>query len=143
MKTRIISWILFLTVFAGIISERTVSAASSQDTAIDHYGIYQETGNYISTLGTPGVGSVGGEWMVIDLVRDGKPCPDGYYQNVVDYVQANINDKEQLHKAKGTDNSRVILALTAAGYDVTDVAGHNLLMGLTDKIGRASCRERV
>lgn len=130
MKTKILSWILLLTVFAGLFSGIAVSAA--ENPTIDHYTIYQETGNYIATLGTPGVGSVGGEWMVIDLVRDGKPCPGGYYQNVVDYVQAKINDKEQLHRAKGTDNSRVILALTAAGYDVTDVAGHNLLMGLTD-----------
>lgn len=98
----------------------------------DHKAIYEATGKYIKTLGTPSVGSVGGEWMVIDLTRAGYDCPEGYYQNVVDYVKAKINDKEQLHRAKSTDNSRVILALTAAGYDVTDVDGHNLLMGLTD-----------
>ena len=98
----------------------------------DHKAIYEVTGKYISALGVPTVGSVGGEWMIIDLVRDGYDCPEGYYENVVKYVQENINEKEQLHRSKGTDNSRVILALTAAGYDVTDVAGHNLLMGLTD-----------
>ncbi len=99
---------------------------------IDHKVIYEETALYISALGTPGVGSVGGEWMVIDLTRSGYDCPEGYYENVVEYVNDNINDKEQLHRAKSTDNSRVILALTSAGYDVTDVDGHNLLMGLTD-----------
>lgn len=98
----------------------------------DHKAIYEATGKYISGLGTPYVGSTGGEWMVIDLTRAGYDCPEGYYQNVVDYVNEKINDKEQLHRAKSTDNSRVILALTAAGYDVTDVDGHNLLMGLTD-----------
>lgn len=98
----------------------------------DHRAIYEETLDYISGLGTPAVGSVGGEWMVIDLTRSGYPCPEGYYENVVEYVDAKINDKEQLHKSKGTDNSRVILALTSAGYDVTDVSGHNLLFGLTD-----------
>ena len=70
--------------------------------------------------------------MVIDLVRSGYSCPEGYYENVVEYVKAEINENEQLHRAKSTDNSRVILALTAAGYDVTDVDGHNLLMGLAD-----------
>lgn len=99
---------------------------------IDHRAIYEATGTYINSLGTPFVGSVGGEWMVIDLTRSGYDCPEGYYENVVDYVNENINDKEQLHRAKSTDNSRVILALTSAGYDVTDVDGHNLLMGLTD-----------
>lgn len=94
--------------------------------------IYQLTGDYIASLGTPSVGSVGGEWMVIGLARSGRSVPDGYYEAVVRYVKENINNKEQLHRAKSTDNSRVILALTSLGYDVTDIAGHNLLMGLTD-----------
>ena len=100
--------------------------------AADHKAIYEATGAYINSLGTPSVGSTGGEWMVIDLTRSGYACPEGYYENVVEYVNSNINDKEQLHRAKSTDNSRVILALTSAGYDATDVDGHNLLMGLTD-----------
>ncbi len=104
----------------------------SPNADIDHKAIYEATGTYINSLGTPSVGSTGGEWMVIDLTRSGYACPEGYYENVVDYVNANINDKEQLHRAKSTDNSRVILALTSAGYDVTDVDGHNLLIGLTD-----------
>ncbi len=98
----------------------------------DHRAIYNATGNYIQGLGTPSVGSIGGEWMVIALTRAGNACPDGYYENVVAYVAENINDNEQLHRAKSTDNSRVILGLTSAGYDVTDVGGHNLLFGLTD-----------
>lgn len=39
---------------------------------------------------------------------------------------------EQLHSAKSSDNSRLILALTAIGKDVTNVEGHNLLQGLSD-----------
>lgn len=116
-----------LTAAEDKIAELYVEAANA-----DHKAIYEATGEYINALGTPSVGSVGGEWMVIDLTRAGYACPEGYYQNVVDYVNNKINDKEQLHRAKSTDNSRVILALTAAGYDVTDVDGHNLLMGLTD-----------
>ncbi len=98
----------------------------------DYRKIYESTGNYLENLGTPGVGSTGGEWMVIDITRDGKACPDGYYEKVVSYVNDHINDKGQLHRSKSTDNSRVILGLTAAGYDPTDVDGHNLLVGLTD-----------
>ena len=37
---------------------------------------------------------------------------------------------ERLHRAKVTDNARVILGLTAIGKDVTNVGGHNLLKGL-------------
>ncbi len=113
-------------------AESALEEAYNQAAKADHKGIFDATGSYIAALGTPGVGSIGGEWMVIDLTRAGQPCPEGYYQNVVDFVKAEINDKEQLHRVKSTENSRVILALTAAGYDVTDVDGHNLLMGLTD-----------
>ncbi len=113
-------------------AENAFAALLAETAKADHKAVYEETGAYISALGTPSVGSTGGEWMVIDLTRSGYDCPEGYYENVVDYVNENINDKEQLHRAKSTDNSRVILALTSAGYDVTNVDGHNLLMGLTD-----------
>ena len=92
--------------------------------------IYKTTGDYIAALGTPGVGSTGGEWMVIGLARSGRPVPAGYYDNVVEYVKAMADANERLHRAKVTDNARVILALTAIGKDVTNVGGHNLLKGL-------------
>lgn len=113
-------------------AESALTEFYKQAAKADHKAIFENTGKYMAGLGTPGVGSTGGEWMVIAMTRGGQTCPAGYYQNVVDFVKANINDKEQLHRTKSTENSRVILALTAAGYDVTDVAGHNLLMGLTD-----------
>ena len=94
--------------------------------------IYQQTGDYLATKDTPGVGSVNGEWRVIGLERSGRKVTDGYYKNVVEYVLAHINEKEWLDAAKSTENSRVILALTAMGYDVTNVAGHNLLAGLNE-----------
>lgn len=94
--------------------------------------IYQQTGDYLETKDTPGVGSVNGEWRVIGLERSGRKVTDGYYKKVVEYVLAHINEKERLDAAKSTENSRVILALTAMGYDVTNVAGHNLLAGLNE-----------
>ena len=92
--------------------------------------IYQTTGDFMATLGTPTVNSTGGEWMVIGLARSGRTVPAGYYDNVVEYVKANADANERLHRAKVTDNARVILALTAIGKDVTNVGGHNLLKGL-------------
>ena len=102
--------------------------AAEQGKKIDN--IYTTTGDYISGLGTPDVGSIGGEWMVIDLARSGRTVPDGYYEKVVEYVQKHADENERLHRAKSTDNSRIILALTAIGKDVTNVGGHNLLKGL-------------
>ena len=113
-------------------AEHLLSELYAEVADTNHLDIYKKTQSYISKLGVPNVGSVGGEWMVINLTRSGNDCPEGYYENVVKYVSENINENEQLHRAKSTDNSRVILALTSAGYDVTNVAGHNLLMGLTD-----------
>ncbi len=93
---------------------------------------YQTTGDLLETLGTPDVGSVGGEWMVIGLARSGRTVPDGYYENVVKYVQENCDADERLDENRATDNARVILALTAIGKDVTNVGGHNLLAGLDE-----------
>ena len=92
--------------------------------------LYKTTGDFMGTLGTPTVNSTGGEWMVIGLARSGRTVPAGYYDNVVEYVKAKADANERLHRAKVTDNARVILALTSIGKDVTNVGGHNLLKGL-------------
>lgn len=94
--------------------------------------VYKTTGDYLAGLDTPTVGSIGGEWAVLGLVRSGRSVPEGYYENVVKYVQANIDGNERLHRTKSTENARVILALTAIGKDVTNVGGHNLLAGLDE-----------
>lgn len=93
---------------------------------------YKATGDYLASLDIPGVGSIGGEWSVIGLARSGREVADEYYDAVVAFIRANINEKEQLDPDESTENSRIILALTALGMDVTDVDGHNLLQGLTD-----------
>ena len=97
--------------------------------------IYTDTAAYIEALTAekaPAVGSTGGEWLVLGLARDGRQIPAAYYENVLAFVRENINDKEQLSRNKSTENSRIILALTAMGKDVTDVDGHNLLQGIAD-----------
>lgn len=55
-----------------------------------------------------------------------------YYDNVVKFIRENINERNNLIKINPQKIPRVILALTALGLDVTDVDGHNLLVGLTD-----------
>ena len=96
---------------------------------------YISTGDYMEKLGTPGIGAVGGEWMVIGLARSDRNIPgvEDYYKKVLEYVAENIDPETgRLHKAKSTDNSRIIIALTAIGKDVTNVGGYNLLAGLSD-----------
>lgn len=94
--------------------------------------VYKTTGDYLAKLGTPGVGSIGGEWMALGLARSGRTVPGGYYDAVVKYVKDNIDSNGRLDKNKATENARIILALTAIGKDVTNVDGHDLLAGLNE-----------
>ncbi len=94
---------------------------------------YLSTGSYLSSLPAPTLGSIGGEWLALGLARSSfmsEQTAEAYYQNVVNTVKA--IGKPQLHRAKSTENSRVVLALTSIGKDVTNVAGYNLLEPLAD-----------
>ena len=89
----------------------------------------------LGSVPNPIVGSTGGEWVVLTLARAGYEVPDGYYSNYyAKVVQALINGDGALpdSQSKSTEYSRVILALTAIGMDITDVNGYNLLTYLTD-----------
>lgn len=88
------------------------------------------TGDYLLSLGVP---TAGNEWRVLGLARAGKitsELSDGYYSSLESYVKE--IDSAKLDSRKSTENSRVILALSAIGKDATDVAGYNLLEPLAD-----------
>lgn len=110
-----------------------LTAAEAMLAALELQYVYQTTGDYLASKGTPIVGSIGGEWLTIGLARSGRTVPAGYYDNAVAYVKKNINaETDRLDKNKSTDNARLILALTAISKDVTDVGGYDLLAGLDD-----------
>ena len=110
-----------------------LTAAEAMLAALELRYVYQTTGDYLASKGTPIVGSIGGEWLTIGLARSGRTVPAGYYDNAVAYVKKNINaETNRLDKNKSTDNARLILALTAISKDVTDVGGYDLLAGLDD-----------
>ena len=111
----------------------TVTLTVTKPVGPDVQTVYQTTGDYLGSKGTPIVGSIGGEWLTIGLARSGRTVPAGYYDNAVAYVKKNINaETNRLDKNKSTDNARLILALTAISKDVTDVGGYDLLAGLDD-----------
>lgn len=94
---------------------------------------FDEVAKHLVSQDLPTVSSVGGEWTVIGLARADKitdEIANGYYENAVKYVEEAGSAK--LHSTKSTDNSRVILALTAIGKDVTNIASFNLLEPLAD-----------
>lgn len=72
-------------------------------------------------------------WNVIGLKRSGLYVPESYinlfYSNVIAYCESK---DWQITRAKYSDYSKLILALTAIGVDARDVMGHNLLSYLSD-----------
>ena len=87
----------------------------------------------LRTVKSPEVGSVGGEWAVVGLARSGYDVPDSYYESYYRNVEKYVKDRGGvLHDVKYTEYSRVILGLTAAGYDPRDVGGYDLTKPLGD-----------
>lgn len=113
-----------------VAAEKELAVLKKQYTDIT--AVFHATADYMQSLGTPQPGSVGGEWMVLGLARSGRKIANSYCKDAVQYIEQKIDAGGRLHKVKSTENSRMILAFTAAGYDASDIAGHNLLMGLTD-----------
>ena len=115
--------------------EKLEQGGSGEDTSYSEH-LKKALANIKKTVPTPQVGSTNGEWAVLGLARGNASVTnsyyDGYYDRVVAYVKANINSKGQLDSNKSTENSRIILALTAIGEDPTSVGGRNLLTALND-----------
>lgn len=95
--------------------------------------ILAETAAYLSAnVPNPGVSSIGGEWAVIGLARNGSLSADWaaiYYTNLVRTLR---DVGGVLHRVKYSEYSRVVLALSSLGFDPTDVAGYDVLSPLGD-----------
>jgi len=71
---------------------------------------------------------MGAEWTILALARGGYQNEDffeSYYNNIKSYVEQKASAK--LHRVKSTENSRVIIALSAAGYGAQNIGGYNLV----------------
>lgn len=81
----------------------------------------------------PSIGSINGEWQILGLARSGQEVDASVYSQYKANVIQEVKEKKGiLHEKKYTEYSRVILALTALGEDVTNVGGYNLLEPLSD-----------
>lgn len=94
----------------------------------------EATAAYVYTaVPRPQVSSIGGEWAVIGLARSGYDVPDSYFEEYYKAVEHIVREnKGVLHDKKYTEYSRVVLGLTAAGYDPRNVAGYDLTLPLGD-----------
>ena len=93
-----------------------------------------------ATVTEPTFGTNGGEWTILGLARGeyyekGSAYFNGYYDRIVEVVNetaASVNLNGALQANKSTDNSRVILALSAIGKDATSVGDWNLVAPFND-----------
>lgn len=73
------------------------------------------------------------EWKVFGLKRGNIEVPNNYYETYYNNLVEVLKEKDgNLSRNKYTEYSRVIIALTALGYDPTDVGGYNLVEKLFD-----------
>ena len=88
-----------------------------------------------TTVAEPSFGTNYGEWTVFGLARGGYYANDhkyfaDYYDRIVEYVNttaASVNKSGALDSNKSTDNSRLIMALSAIGRDATSVGNWDLV----------------
>ena len=88
-----------------------------------------------STVTAPVFGTTAGEWTVFSLARGNHFAKDDayfteYYDRIVATVNntaASVNMSGALHKNKSTENSRLIVALSALGKDATSAGDWDLV----------------
>ena len=91
----------------------------------------------------PAFGTGAGEWSVLALARGadygGIALDNQYYADYYDRIVATVNEKAAsvgkggaLHRVKLTENSRLILALSAIGKESTKVGDWNIVEPLSD-----------
>ena len=125
---RLISFLIIVILLVGFAVPVLAAGNAELDAAVNDAAAY-----ILRTVRRPVVDSVGGEWAVIGLARSGYDVPDSYYENYYRTVERYVIDCDGvLHDRRYTDYSRVILGLTAAGYDPRDVAGYDLTEPLED-----------
>ena len=88
-----------------------------------------------ATVTEPAFGTLAGEWTVFDLARGGHFAKnDKYFADYYDRIVQTVNEEAvkvnmngALHKNKSTENSRLIVALSAIGKDATSVGNWDLV----------------
>lgn len=72
--------------------------------------------------------SYGDEWKVLALARGEVNVPNNFYETYYKNLVSTLKEKNGvLHRSKYSEYSRVIITLSALGYDPTNVGGYNLV----------------
>ena len=81
---------------------------------------------------SPIVGSIGGEWAVMAMERNGRLSQSASNEYIKNLLHE-LDEKDGiLSKVKYTEYSRVVMALTSMGMDPSNIGGYHLLQPLAD-----------
>lgn len=103
--------------------------------------LHQAMEQLATKVTTPNFGTSAGEWTVLGLARGGfYEANAPYFQEYYDRIVVAVDEKASkiaaqngaLHRAKSTDNSRLILALSSIGKEATAVGKWNLITPFDD-----------
>ena len=136
--TKILPYVITLAVFfAG--TPAAAGAAANSDAAgvtrnFDVASVITDAAACVyNACQEPGVGMVGGDWAILGLARGGCDVPGDYYEKYYAGVEEYVKKRGGvLDERKYTEYSRVVLGLTAAGYNPHDVCGYDLTAPLLD-----------
>lgn len=145
MKKRILCLVMVAALVIGITP--TLTAVAEEKASPSYKEVLTDTMKQLAeTVTEPKFGTSGGEWTVLSLARGGHfELGDKYFEDYYQRVATKVKELETaalekglkagaLDKNKSTENSRVILALTAINKDPSDVGGVNLV-GAFDENG--------
>lgn len=112
-----------------------LTSGSDKETTDYKTALNETMAQLAATVTEPSFGTGAGEWTVLSLARGGYYDTDSkyfedYYSRIEDTVKEtaeSVNLNGALHKVKSTENSRLIMALSAIGKDPTKVSGVDLV----------------
>lgn len=123
-----ISVILAISLCTALCATAFAADSAALNSAADSAAEY-----VLGAVGNPEIGSVGGEWAVIGLARSGYAVPDAWFESYYAAAERHVRDVHGvLTERNYTEYSRVILGLTAAGYDPRAIGGYDLTLPLGD-----------
>ena len=123
-------------VSAPAYAEVTVTEQKTSSQSQDVSSVLNATMAQLATTVTaPVFGTTAGEWTVFSLARGNYYAKDNayftdYYERIVETVNTEagkLNMNGALHKNKSTENSRLIVTLSAIGKDATSVGDWDLV----------------
>ncbi len=148
MKKRILSLLLSIVMVIGILPITALAANEEAGVHVeeqmsqDPRQVMNDTlAQLAKDVPNPKFGTKDGEWTVLALARGGyfdslsNEYFKGYYDRIVETVNetaAKVNNGGALHKSKLTENSRLILALSAIGKESTQVGDWNIVEPLSN-----------